>query len=136
MNVLVRSLGTLVLVALLAGSTVCSHDNVIGPENQLLLSNVADNFQFKVSSLANVTQSFGYNWINTGDSASISNASNLIGGTASLTVTGPTGSVLYHSDLTANGAFPSMKGTAGTWNIRFDFSKLDGNVTIQILKAP
>ena len=126
----------LAVAIMLAGSTGCSHDNVIGPENQLLLDNAPDNFQFKVSSMSNVTQSFGYNWINTGDSASIYSASNVIGGTALLTVKGPTGTVLYQSALTAAGTSPSMKGPAGTWNVRFDFMQVDGNVTIQILKAP
>lgn len=127
---------TLALAIVLAGSAMCSHDNIIGPENQLLVSLDPDNFQFKVSNLARVSQSVGYTWVNTGVSASVSNSSNLIGGTTSVTVRGPTGTVLYQSDLLTNGASSTMTGTAGNWEILFTFSKTDGNVTFQLQRAP
>jgi hypothetical protein len=51
-------------------------------------------------------------------------------------VRGPTGSVLYQSDLSTNGTFPTIKGTTGVWQIQFSFEKTDGNITLRIVKAP
>jgi len=137
MKVFVRSpLRSMALAIALAGSTRCSGDNVLGPQNQLLVSTAADNFGFKVSNLANVTQTLSYNWTNTGTSATVTNSSNLIGGTVSFTVRGPGGTLLYGSDLMTNGSAATMTGTAGPWVIDFVFSKTDGNITLMVTKAP
>jgi hypothetical protein len=129
-------LRTLVLAVALAGSAMCQSGNIIEPANQLQVTNMADIFQLKVTNLANVTQSLSYNWVNTGDSAIVSNTSNLIGGTSSLTVRGPSGSTLHQSDLMTNGTSVTLKGTSGTWQILFSFTKTDGNVTVGIIRAP
>ncbi len=127
---------TLVLAIVLVGSTMCSGDNVLGVENQLMVSLAPDNFAFKVSNMSNVSQSLSYNWITTGDSAVVSNSSNLIGGTVAFTVRGPGGGVLFQSALTTNGSAVTMHGTPGSWQIEFVFSKTDGNVTLTVVKAP
>ncbi len=126
--------GAIVLGALAALG--CSSENTIGPANQLQVTNAPDNFQWQVSNLANVTQTLSYSWANTGDSASINQASSLTGGTAALTVRGPTGTVLYQSGLQANGTFQSQRGTAGTWTIQVTLSKADGTLNFRVQKAP
>jgi len=129
-------LRTLALAVALAGSAMCTSGNIIEPFNQLQVSNVANDFQLQVNSLANVTQTLSYNWINTGDSAYVNKSSSVIDGTATLTVRGPTGTVLHQSALQNNGMFYSMKGTVGTWQIIVDLEKADGNIAFRVLKAP
>jgi hypothetical protein len=114
----------------------CSSENVIGPGNQLQVTNATDNFQFQVSDLSNVTQRLTYNWSNTGDSANVNQASSLTGGTATLTVRGPSGTTLYESGLQANGTFHTQKGTTGTWQIEVVLTKADGTLNFRVQKAP
>ena len=127
---------TLVLAIVLVGSTMFSGDNLLGTQNQLMVSLAPDNFGFKVSNMSNVSQSLSYNWVTTGDSAVVSNSSNLIGGTVAFTVRGPGGAALFQSALTTNGSAVTMPGTPGSWQIEFVFTKTDGNVTLTVVKAP
>ncbi|MCY3018128.1 MAG: hypothetical protein NTW87_03730, partial [Planctomycetota bacterium] len=62
-------LGIAGLVLALTALVGCSSANLIGPGNQLQVTNAADDFQLQVSTLSNVTQTLTYNWSNTGDSA-------------------------------------------------------------------
>ena len=114
----------------------CSSTNLIGPGNQLQVANVADDFQFQVMALSNVSQTLTYSWTNTGDSTSINQASSLTSGSATLTIRGPTGTVLYQASLQNNGTFHSQKGTIGTWQIQVVLSKADGAVNFRVQKAP
>ena len=133
----VRStLGMLALAVALAGSAMCSSENVIGTTNQLQVNNAADDFQFQVSALDNVTQTLTYSWNNTGDSANVNQSSSVAGGTATLTVRGPTGTLLYQAGLDANGTFHTMKSTSGTWQIQVVLSKVDGTINFRVQKAP
>ena len=86
-------LGTLGLFLALVASATCGSDNVIGPGNQLQVTNAPDDFQFQVTNLKNVTQTLIYGWSNTGDSANVNQASSLTGGSATLTIRGPTGTL-------------------------------------------
>lgn len=135
-RILQSSLGIPGLAVAFALSAGCSSDNVIGPNNQLQVTNTADDFQFQVSNLNNVTQTLTYNWSNTGDSANVNQASSLTGGSATLTIRGPTGTVLYQSGLQNNGTFHSLKGTTGTWQIQVELSKSDGALNFRVQKAP
>ncbi len=111
-------------------------DNVIGPGNQLQVTNATDDFQFQVSNLNNVTQTLTYSWSNTGDSANVNQASSLGGGSATLTIRGPTGTVLYQAGLQNNGTFHTQKGTSGTWQIQVALTKADGTLNFRVQKAP
>lgn len=134
-RILQSSLGIPALAVAFALSG-CSSDSVIGPNNQLQVTNTADDFQFQVSNLNNVTQTLTYNWSNTGDSANVNQASSLTGGSATLTIRGPTGTVLYQSGLQNNGTFHSLKGATGTWQIQVELSKSDGALNFRVQKAP
>jgi len=131
-----RRLGAIGLAMSLSTFVACGSANVIGPANQLQVANVADNFQFQVTGLANVTQTLTYSWTNSGDSANINLASTLSGGTATLTVRGPTGTVLYQSGLQANGTFHTQKGTTGTWQVELVLAKATGTLNFRVQKAP
>jgi hypothetical protein len=110
--------------------------NIIGPSNQLQVTNAADDFQLQVSNLNNVTQTLQYAWANTGDSASINQATVITGGTATLILRGPDNVIVYQSDLNANGTFESSLSTAGSWLIELRLRKADGDVNFRVQKAP
>ena len=123
------TLGALVLAC---GSSA----NIIGPGNQLQVTNAPDDFQFQVTSLANVDQTLRYTWSNTGDSANVNQASAITGGTATLTIRDPGGAVVYQSNLQANGTFHSSKSTTGAWKIEVKLVNADGTVNFRVQKAP
>lgn len=114
----------------------CGSDNVIGPGNQLQVNNAADDLQFQVSNLKDVTQTLTYDWSNTGDSANVNQASSLTGGSATLTIRDPNGTVLYEAGLQNNGTFHTKKATPGTWRIQVVLSKADGTLNFRVQKAP
>lgn len=125
---------TLIAIALLEA---CGNgDNVIGPSNQLQVTNATDDFQLQVSNLSNVTQTLQYTWANTGDSASINQATVITGGTATLIIRGPDNVIVYQSDLTANGTFQSSLSTVGAWLIELRLRKADGDVNFRVQRAP
>ena len=124
------------LVLAFTALAACSTENVIGPGNQLQVTNVADDFQFQVSSLSNVTQTLSYSWSNTGDSANVNQASSLTGGSATLTIRGPTGTLLYQSALQNNGTFHTLKDATGAWQIQVVMSKANGTLNFRVQKAP
>ena len=70
--------------ALLLAACGGDGSNGIGPGNQLQVTNAADDFQLQVTSMHNVTETLRYAWTNTGDSASINQATVVTGGTATL----------------------------------------------------
>ncbi|MDZ4862556.1 MAG: hypothetical protein SGJ01_03845 [Gemmatimonadota bacterium] len=110
--------------------------NIIGPGNQLEVTNAPDDFQFQVTSLANVDQTLRYTWTNTGDSANVNQSSAVTGGTATLTVRDPAGVVVYQSNLQTNGTFHSSKSTTGAWKIEVKLVNADGMVNFRVQKAP
>lgn len=112
----------------------CSGTNVIGPENQLEVTNVADNFQWQVTALDKVTQTLTYGWTMTGTTANVNQASVLSGGTALLTVTDADGTEVYSSSLTQNGTFTTTAGTAGAWTITVTLEKATGTLNFRVQK--
>ena len=89
----------------------------------------AADFQFQVSNLKDVTRTLTYDWSNTGDSANVYQASSITGGSATLTIRDPNGTVLYEAGLQNNGTFHTQKATPGTWRIQVVLSKADGTLT-------
>lgn len=124
----------LVLVLTLFAS--CNSDNLIGPGNQLEVTNATDNFQFQVSNLDNVTQTLSYNWSITGDSANVNQASSLAGRSGTLTVRGPNGTMLYQASLQNNGTFHTQRGTSGSWQVEVALNKANGTLNFRLQKAP
>ena len=127
--------GVLSVIVCLNVFTGCGGENVIGPDNQLEVTNATDNFQFQVSKLDNVTQTLTYYWTITGDSATVNQSSSLSDGSATLTIKGPTGTLLYQADLKNNGTFGTQKDTAGTWEIQVVMKKADGTLNFRVQKA-
>jgi hypothetical protein len=131
-NRLVVGRGVVLALALVA----CGPENVIGPANQLQVTNAADNFQFQVSNLRNVTQTLSYGWTNTGDSANVNQASSVTGGSATLIIGDLNGVVVYQSGLQYNGTFHTQKSATGMWQIHVALTNFDGTLNFRVQKAP
>ena len=110
--------------------------NIIGPGNQLQVTNAPDDFQFQVTGLRDVEQTLRYTWANTGDSANVNQASAITGGSATLTIRNPGGAVVYQAPLQTNGTFHTAKATTGAWQIEVKLAKTDGTVNFRVQKAP
>jgi len=110
--------------------------NVIGPNNQLQVTNATDDFQLQVTNLNNVSQGLRYRWTNTGDSATVNQASAIAGGSATLTIRGPDSVMVYQSDLIGNGTFETGLSTTGSWYIELRLHKADGDVNFRVQRAP
>ncbi len=124
----------LVLAAAFLAIGCSSSDNVVGPENEPEVTNNADNFQWQVSDLVGVTQTFTYGWSNTGVSANINQASALTGGTAVLTVDDADGTEVYSGSLGDNGTFQSSSGTAGNWTVTVVLTNASGTLNFRLQK--
>ena len=127
----------LVLFALIA----CSDSgSILGPDNQVQISNVSDAFAWQASNLANSTDTQSYSWTITTPSASISHSNaSLTGGTATLTVFDADGTQVYSAALSdaSNGSGTTGSGTAGTWTVTVTLSgATTAHINFQIVDVP
>ena len=106
--------------------------NVVGPDNQLQVSNNTDNFQFQVSTLNNVKQTFTYQWTNTGTTANVNKSCSISGGSASLTIEDAAGTQVFSGDLAVNGTVTTTAGTAGTWTITVEMKGVSGALNFRV----
>ena len=121
---------TLILLPLLVG---CA-DNVIGPDNQLEVTNATDSFQWQATGLDDVSQTLTYTWKNTGTIANINQSASVTGGTATLFLRDAAGNEVYRRALAENGTFESAPGPAGDWTIYVFFSDAKGTVNFRVEK--
>lgn len=99
------------------------------------INNLADNFQFQATGVQNVTWTYTYMWANSGDSATVNQATTVTGGSATLTISDNNGTQLYSQSLSANGTFGMIKGVHGTWTIKVVFTNYSGTVNFRAQKA-
>jgi hypothetical protein len=120
---------------LLLGSALACKDSS-GPlaPYEPQINNVADNFQFQASNVDNITWTYTYRWTNSGDSATVNQATTLLAGAAVLTIFDSTGAQLYSQSLNANGTFGMLKGIAGRWTIKIQFTNYSGTVNFRAQK--
>jgi len=130
MNRITRAGVLLTGVALLAA---CSSSTSLAPF-QPQINNVADNFQFQATGVTNVTWTYTYIWSNSGDSATVNQATTITGGSATLTISDNSG-MLYSQSLSANGTFGMTKGLPGSWTIKVVFTNYSGTVNFRVQKA-
>jgi hypothetical protein len=128
----VAGIAALAVIALAAG---CG--NSTGPlaPFQPQINNVTDDFQFQATGVTNVTWTFNYSWLNSGDSATVNQATTITGGTAVLTISDSTGAQLYSQSLSANGTFGMTKGIHGHWTVKVVFTNYSGTVNFRVQKA-
>lgn len=99
------------------------------------INNLADNFQFQATGVTNVTWTYTYTWSNSGDSATVNQATTVTGGSATLTILDNNGTQLYSQSLSSNGTFGMTKGVHGNWTIKVGFTNYTGTVNFRVQKA-
>jgi len=110
----------------------CDSANLIGPDNQLEVNTAADNFQFQVSALDNVSEDLSYTWENTGTQATVDISQAITGGTALLTITDAAGTVVLQDDIGNNNDTDTSVGVAGTWSIDIDLAGATGTINFRV----
>jgi hypothetical protein len=125
--------GVALVVAVLA-VTGCGDNNVIGPANQLEVTNATDDFQWQVTALENVAQTLEYTWTNTGTQANVNQASTVTAGSATVTILDADGTQVYSRSLADNGTFETTSGTPGQWTIMVRLSDVDGTLNFRVQK--
>lgn len=118
---------------LLAGG--CDGAILIGPENQLEVTNAADQFQFQLTALENVTDTRSYQWENSGARATIDVSQAITSGSAMLTIRDADGIVLYEADLAAGSNATTPDGLPGTWSIDVVLAGVTGTFNFRVQKA-
>jgi len=119
---------------MILGVAACDGGNLIGPDNQLEVTNATDDFQWQVSNLNNVTQTLTYTWQNTGTSANVNQSTSPSGGSATLTISDADGAQVYSRSLSETGTFQTDTGSAGAWTIVVDLSGADGTFNFRVQK--
>lgn len=99
------------------------------------INNATDNFQLQATGVSNVTWTFVYTWANSGDSATVNQATTVTGGSAMLTIADKNGTQLYSQSLSANGTFGMSKGVAGNWTITVTLTNYSGTLNFRVQKA-
>ena len=129
-----RAVGAGIVLLALVGAVACG--NSTGPlapfEPQI--NNLTDNFQFQATGVSGATWTYNYRWLNTGDSATVNQATTITAGSAVLTISDSTGAQLYSQSLSANGTFGMVKGIHGRWFVRVQFASYGGTVNFRIQK--
>lgn len=107
------------VVALLVLGACSDSGSILGPDNQVQVSNVADAFHWQASSLADVTDTETYSWAVTTTMASVNHSNAALSGTATVTVTDADGTQVYTAALSdaSNGDAVTTAGVAGTWTV-------------------
>lgn len=133
-----RTLGTLLITATLLMTVIgCGSGNALNPAFQPQVANTPDNFQFQSTGVQNVTQNLQYTWSNSGTHASVNQATTVTAGSTVLTIRDAQGTMVYNSNLAANGTFPTNPaGQAGNWTIVLSLSNYSGTLNFRVQMAP
>jgi hypothetical protein len=126
----------IVIAALAALTLLGCGSNSSGPlaPYEPQINNLTDNFQFQASNVSDITWTYTYQWLNTGDSATVNQATTVSGGSATLTISDSTGAQLYSQSLSANGTFGMVKGVHGHWTVKVQFFNYGGTVNFRVQK--
>ena len=127
-----RMLGKLCMSLTSVLVIACDGANLIGPENQLEVSNDTDRFEWQATGLENVTQTLTYTWRNTATSAEINQSSSITSGTATLTITCVNENEMYSGSLAQNGTLRTSTGQSGDWTITLELVGVDGTLNFRV----
>lgn len=122
-------------LALVVATGACGDTNVIGPDNELEVTNATDSFQLQVSVLDGVSQALTYTWQNTGTQATIDVSQAITSGTALLTITDANGAVVYQEDIAQEIDGQSAIGIMGGWGIRVDLENVNGTFNFRVQRT-
>jgi hypothetical protein len=122
------------ILAGVVGFAVACGGSVIGPENQLEVANLTDNFQLQATALADVSETLTYTWENTGTGANVNQSGTVTGGSATLTIEDDAGTEVYRASLAETGTFQTSAGIAGAWTVRVELSGMSGTLNFRVQK--
>lgn len=128
------ALGFAAVTAVAALSAACGSSTGLAPF-QPQINNVADNFSFQASGVTNASGTYTYAWSNSGDSATVNQATTITAGTATLTLLDKNGTQVYSASLSANGTFGMLKGVAGGWTVKLVLTNYSGTLNFRVQKA-
>lgn len=120
------------VAALVAAAAACSDANVIGPDNQLQVSNQPGIFEWQVTALDQVTQTLTYTWENPGTAANVDQSSSLGAGNATVEVRDDAGTVVYTRSLAENGTFQTAVGITGSWTVTVTINGASGTLNFRL----
>jgi hypothetical protein len=123
-----------VLAGLIGFAAACGDSNVLGPDNQLEVANLTDNFQLQATAIVDVSETLSYVWQNTGTSANVNQSGTVTGGSATLTIQDGAGTEVYQGNLTDTGTFQTSTGVAGDWIITVVLNGLSGSLNFRVQK--
>jgi len=112
-----------------------SASNGIGPENQLEVTNAIDQFQFQLTALDKVSDQRTFDWENTGTRATVDVSQAITSGSATLTIRGAGGAVVYDAEIGAAIDETTMPGIAGMWRIEVDLTNATGTFNFRVQKS-
>lgn len=115
------------------GVAACS-GNVIGPSNQLQVTNATDSFQLQATALTDISQTLTYLWENTGSRANVDQSGTVTAGSATLTIMDQAGTTVYIASLGDTGTFQTSSGLSGTWTIRVELHGMSGALNFRVQK--
>jgi hypothetical protein len=115
--------------------TGCHEANVIGPANQLEVTNAVDQFQFQVTDLVEVDDVRSYTWQNTGTQATIDISQAVTSGSAFLTILDADGTILYQEDIAEDQDTTTPVGVAGMWQIEVRLESTTGTFNFRVQKV-
>lgn len=126
---------TLLIALMTVIAAACDDTNLIGPANQLEVTNAIDQFQFQLTDLADVDDVRSYTWENTGTQATIDVSQAITGGSAFLTITDADGTVMYQEDVAADSDATTTVGVAGMWQIEVRLERATGTFNFRVQKT-
>ncbi len=119
-------------LAFALGAAACSDAvNILGPENQLEVTNNPGSFQMQATALNNVAQTLEYTWENPGTIANV-NQSGSLSGTATLTILDHGDVQVYSGNLVETGTFSTETGGTGNWTIRVMLTGASGALNFRV----
>jgi hypothetical protein len=121
-------------VTLAVVAAACGSSTGLAPF-QPQINNVADNFQFQATGVTNVSGTHTYAWSNSGDSATVNQATTITAGSATVTIVDKNGTQVYSASLSANGTFGVLKGVAGSWTVKVVLTGYSGTLNFRVQKA-
>jgi hypothetical protein len=107
---------------------------LIGPENQLQVTDTPDDFQLQATALDNISQTLTYVWSNGGTSANVTQSGSVTAGSATLKIFDQAGAQVYISSLANAGAFQTAIGLPGGWIIRVELNGMSGTLDFRVQK--
>ena len=120
------------LLVLTASFSACDGAIPLGPDNQLEVTNAADNFQFQVSNMENVSETLSYVWENSGTQATVDISQAIAGGSPILTIRDADGTVVHQEDIAEDDNTDTAVGVAGSWDIEVRIRNTTGTFNFRV----